>query len=84
MAVVAYIKKMKDHYSAKVKQEADPSASFFLDQSYSINYNYVSGKYCDPPVNKFRKTTVHLKCGNPWFLITKLLEKSPCEYYIEI
>jgi hypothetical protein len=55
-----------------------------LKQSYSINYEYVSGKYCDPPVNKFRRTTVQLRCGTPWFLITKLLEKAPCEYFIEI
>jgi hypothetical protein len=82
MAVVAYMKKLESHYSVKEKKTADPKASLFLNQSYSLNYTYVSGKYCDPPVNKFRKTTVNLKCGNPWFLITKLFEVSPCEYFL--
>ena len=37
---------------------ADPKTHLFLNRSYSIGYQYVSGKYCDPPVNKFRTTKV--------------------------
>jgi hypothetical protein len=63
---------------------ANPNANLFLDKSYSIGYSYVSGKYCDLPVNKYRKTAVVLTCGKPWFQITKLLETAPCEYWIKI
>ena len=45
----------------------------FLSKSYSVNYTYTSGKYCEAPVDKLRKTMVILKCGKAWFQISQIL-----------
>lgn len=72
MAIVKYMKRLEQHYSMQETLKNDPEPSLFLSKSHSINYDYHSGKYCEAPVNKFRKTTVQLKCGHSWFSITKV------------
>jgi hypothetical protein len=83
LAIVKGMKSIEEHYMMHKKMMAHES-NLFLGKSYSINYTYISGKYCDPPVNKFRKTTAILRCGKSWFGIRQILETSPCEYEIEI
>lgn len=72
LAIEKGMKGFEEHYMM-VAKATQKKAHLFLSKSYSVNYTYTSGKYCDAPVNKYRKTIVTMKCGKAWFQISQLL-----------